>query len=149
MALCLPERVDRRRLVGLALASSLASIGACNDENTEWEPKVAEVTRELFTFLPAGQAGLLAGLFREHAEVRRGRLDGSEEHRVYRGVLELEETLLRWEEEVKEGKPAGEVEGLLAKMARVRFSGWENLSMLGDKGPLRKLLDFWLQVAVT
>lgn len=69
MALCLPERVDRRKLVGLALAASLASIGQCNDENTEWEPKVQEVTTELFAVLPSVQAGQLAALFREHAEV--------------------------------------------------------------------------------
>lgn len=35
-------------------------------------------------------------------------------------MLELEEMLLRWEEEVKDGKPVTEVEGLLTKMARVR-----------------------------
>jgi len=97
--------------------------------------------------LPHTKAGLLASLFREHAEVRRGRLDGSEEHIVYRGVLELEEIMLRWEEEVKDGKPASQIDPLLAKMAKVRFSGWQNLTMLGDSGPLKKLLSFWLQIS--
>ena len=50
-------------------------------------------------------AAKLSSLFEQHALVRRGKLDGSKEHSVYRGVLEMEELLLRWEEEVKEGKP--------------------------------------------
>ena len=70
MVLCLPERIDRQRLLSLALASSLASIGACNDENTEWEQKVAEVTEEVASMLPAAKAGVLAARFKEHAEVR-------------------------------------------------------------------------------
>ena len=41
-------------------------------------------------------AGRLLRLFCEHAEVRRGRLDGSTEHTLYRGILELEEIMLRW-----------------------------------------------------
>ena len=134
MALCLAPALDRQRLVHLALASSLASIGATNDENTEWGEKVEEVTRELFAMLPAGRAGLLAGRFGEHAEVRRGRLDGSREHTAYRGVLELEEVMLRWEEEVKDGTTkATEVEVLLAKMARVGFPGAEEYRLLGDR----------------
>jgi len=148
MALCLAPALDRQRLVHLALASSLASIGATNDENTEWGEKVEEVTRELFAMLPAGRAGLLAGRFGEHAEVRRGRLDGSREHTAYRGVLELEEVMLRWEEEVKDGTTkATEVEVLLAKMARVGFPGAEEYRLLGDRAPLRRLLAFWLQLS--
>ena len=42
-------------------------------------------------------------MFEEHAAVRRGRLDGSKEHTYYRAVMEMEETLLRWEEEIKVG----------------------------------------------
>merc|ERR1719319_1291285 len=119
MALCLAPALDRQRLVHLALASSLASIGATNDENTEWGEKVEEVTRELFAMLPAGRAG---------------RLDGSREHTAYRGVLELEEVMLRWEEEVKDGTTkATEVEVLLAKMARVGFPG-ESHAHQGHRG---------------
>ena len=66
--------------------------------------------------LPPVSAAKLAGLFEQHALVRRGKLDGSKEHSVYRGVLEMEELLLRWEEEVKEGKPANEVNDLMKKM---------------------------------
>ena len=148
MVLCLPERLDRQRLVSLALASSLASIGACNDENTEWEQKVAEVTQEVAGMLPAAKAGVLAARFREHAEVRRGMLDGSPEHSAYRGVLELEETMLRWEEEVKDGtSKVTQVEPLLAKMSRVRFPGWEDLALRADPLPLKRLLAFWLHIS--
>ena len=147
MCLCLGEGVDTSRLVGLALSSSLTSIGGSNDENTEWGEKVEEVKRVLKEHLPAESAGMLYDFFEEHARVRRGKLDGSKEHQLYRGVLEMEEILLRWEEEVKEGKPVSEVKELLAKMCRVKFPGWEQFSLLGDPGPITKLLQFWLNIS--
>ena len=85
--------------------------------------------------LPPVSANKLASLFEQHALVRRGKLDGSKEHSVYRGVLEMEELLLRWEEEVKEGKPANEVKELLKKMVGVKIPGWEQFVYLGDPGP--------------
>ena len=115
MGLCLEPGLDQARVVGLALCSSLTSLGQTNDENTEWADKVTEVTRVLEELLPPATAGKLAGMFSEHARVRQGKLDGSKEHQAYRGVLEMEEMLLRWEEEVKEGKPVGEVGGLLKR----------------------------------
>jgi len=147
MCLCLGEGLDRTKLVGLALSSSLTSVGGINDENTEWGEKVAEVGRVVGELLPAEGAGLLYGLFEEHARVRRGKLDGSREHQFYRGVLEMEEIVLRWEEEVKEGRPASEVKELLAKMCRVKFPGWEQFSLLADPGPLTKLLQFLLNIS--
>eukprot|EP00090_Calanus_glacialis_P018970 TRINITY_DN29292_c0_g1_i1.p1 TRINITY_DN29292_c0_g1~~TRINITY_DN29292_c0_g1_i1.p1 ORF type:complete len:701 (-),score=284.90 TRINITY_DN29292_c0_g1_i1:56-2104(-) len=147
MCLSLGEGVDKSRLVGMALSSSLTSVGGINDENTEWGEKVAEVKRVLKEHLPAESAGLLYDLFEEHARVRRGKLDGSKEHQLYRGVLEMEEIMLRWEEEVKEGKPMSEVKDLLSKMCRVKFPGWEQFSLLSDPGPLNKLLQFWLNIS--
>jgi len=147
MCLCLGEGVSRSRLVGLALSSSLTSIGGSNDENTEWGEKVEEVKKILNEHLPAESAGILYDLFEEHARVRRGKLDGSLEHQLYRGVLEMEEILLRWEEEVKEGKPMTEIKELLAKMCRVKFPGWEHFSFLADPGPITKLLQFWLNIS--
>ena len=35
--------LSRKKLVELALVSSLSSLGSCNDENTEWETKLLEV----------------------------------------------------------------------------------------------------------
>merc|ERR1719470_248852 len=113
----------------MALSSSLTSVGGINDENTEWGEKVAEVKKVLKEHLPAESAGFLFDLFEEHARVRRGKLDGSKEHQLYRGVLEMEEILLRWEEEVK---PVSEVNELIAKMCRVKFPGWEQFSLLAD-----------------
>lgn len=37
--------LDRERLIGLCLASSLTSLGATNDENTEWSQKISDVTQ--------------------------------------------------------------------------------------------------------
>ena len=102
MALCLSSdssSVDMKRLIGLCLSSSLTSLGDTNDENTEWTHKIADVTQVLEQCLPVSSATLLSGLFQQHALVRRGKLDGSKEQRLYRSVLEMEETLLRWEEE--------------------------------------------------
>ena len=147
IVLCLPPGLDLNRLVGLALCSSLTSLGGANDENTEWSVKVSDVTRELKELLPAATAGHLAEMFAEHAMVRQGKLDGSKEHRAYRGVLELEEVLLRWEEEVKEGKPEGEVGSLLKKMCQVKLPGWEQFVHLSDPAPLAALLQFLLSVS--
>ena len=147
MALCLGPGHDLSRLVGLALCSSLTSLGGTNDENTEWSDKVSSVTKELEDQLPPATATKLAQLFAEHAMVRQGKLDGSKEHRVYRGVLELEEMMLRWEEEVKEGKSEREVGGLLKKMSEVKFPGWEQLVHLSDPTPLGSLLGFILSVS--
>ena len=147
MALCLGPGLDLKRVVGLALSSSLTCLGGTNDENTEWAGKVREVRGELVELLPPGTAGQLAEIFSEHARVRQGKLDGSREHTAYRGVLELEEMMLRWEEEVKEGKPVGEVGGLLKKMAQVKFPGWEQFLFLSDPAPLAKLLQFILSLS--
>ena len=146
MGLCLDPGLDLKRVVGLALCSSLTSLGQTNDENTEWADKVTEVTKVLEDLLPAATAGQLAEMFSEHARVRQGKLDGSKEHQAYRGVLEMEEMLLRWEEEVKEGKPVGEVGGLLKKMATVKFPGWEHFVHLSDPAPLGRLLQFILSL---
>ena len=63
-------------------------------------------------------------------------------------MLELEETLLRWEEEVKEGiHKATEVESIFKKAARVGFPGTQQFQLLGDSAPLTNLLKFWLQVS--
>ena len=46
MALCLDTGdLDRERLIGLCLASSLTSLGSTNDENTEWSQKISDVTQ--------------------------------------------------------------------------------------------------------
>ena len=177
MVLCLDTgNLDRERLIGLCLASSLTSLGTTNDENTEWAQKISDVTQVIWSLiiksplvgvcmyvgflildlhiiqvisrlLPPVSAAKLAGLFEEHALVRRGKLDGSKEHTAYRGVLEMEELLLRWEEEVKEGKPANEVKDLLKKMVAVKFPGWEQFAYLGDPGPLTRTLKFWLTLS--
>ena len=148
MGLCLDSAgLDLGRVVGLALGSSLTSLGQTNDENTEWAEKVTEVTVLLENLLPPGTANRLAETFSEHARVRQGKLDGSKEHRAYRGILEMEELLLRWEEEVKEGKPAGEVGGLLKKMALVQFPGWQHYVHLSDPAPLSRLLQFLLSLS--
>ena len=139
--------MDLEKVVGLALCSSLTSLGQTNDENTEWPDKVREVTKVLEELLPPATAGQLAELFSEHARVRQGKLDGSPEHQAYRGGLELEEMLLRWEEEVKEGKPVGEVGGLLKKMAAVKFPGWQHFLHLSDPAPLGRLLQFILSLS--
>jgi len=147
MCMCVDGDVDIDKLVSLALSSSLTSLGGINDENTEWGDKVSEVKKVLFENLPPGCAGLLYDLFEEHARVRRGKLDGSKEHQIYRGVLEMEEFMLRWEEEVKEGKPSTDVKGLLSKMSQVKFPGWEHAQYLADMAPLTKLLQFWLNIS--
>ena len=35
--------LDMGRVIGLCLASSLTSLGGCNDENTEWAKKISDV----------------------------------------------------------------------------------------------------------
>jgi len=148
LSLCLPDNVDRRRLVCLSLASSLSSVGRSNDENTEWASKVGEVAGVLSAHLPPETAGFLLSLFEEHAAVRRNHLDGSRDHEAYRGVLELEETLLRWEEEVKEGtKEASQVETVFKKALRVGFPGSSQFSLLASPTPLTNLLKFWLEAS--
>ena len=57
--------------------------------------------------------------------MRRGRLDGSAEHITYRGILELEEYILRLEEEQKgstAGKPWNELKPLLTQGVSDFFS---------------------------
>ena len=148
LALCLPGQLNTGRLLSLALASGLACLGGTTDENTEWEVKVEEVCRELGRLLPPGPAGTLADLFTEHAMVRRGRLDGSAEQTAYRSLLELEESLLRWEEGVKEGlHTAAEVAPLLDRMEAARLPGWQHRKLLQDSAPLSRLLQFLLQVS--
>ena len=51
--------------------------------------------------------------------IRRGKLDGIKEQQVYRGVLEMEEMLLRWEEELKETGAKPDIKELLKKMVQV------------------------------
>jgi len=147
MCMCLPQNSDRRRMVHLALVSSLASLGTSNDENTEWKEKISEVKSLLRQNLPPSSAGMLSELFEEHAKVRRNQLDGSNEHRMYRGILELEEIVLRWEEEVKEGVPEVSTKGILAKMASVGFPGTSKVEMFKDYSDLAKLLAFWMEVS--
>ena len=141
------DKTDLERVIGLCLASSLTSLGDTNDENTEWSHKIADVSRVLEQLLPARSSHKLASLFEQHALVRRGKLDGSREHEVYRRVLEMEETLLRWEEEVKEGKPGNDVKELLRKMVNIKCPGSAQFHYLGDTGPLTKLLQFWLTIS--
>jgi len=151
MCMCLPQNLNRRHLMNLTLVSSLASLGTSNDENTEWKEKIAEVKSLVRQNLPPASAGLLCELFEEHAAVRRNQQDGSEEHRVYRGVLELEEMVLRFEEAVKEGIPdtetKGMTKGILAKMASVGFPGASRVKLFQDYGELVKLLAFWLEIS--
>ena len=139
--------LDMSRVIGLCLASSLTSLGGCNDENTEWSKKISDVTSVLNKLLPGSSAAKLGDLFEQHALIRRGKLDGSKEHKVYRGVLEMEETLLRWEEEMKETGGQPEIKELLKKMAQIRIPGWEQLMYLGDSKPLTRVLTFWLTLS--
>ena len=149
MALCLcsGDSLDTSRMVGLCLASSLTSLGDTNDENTEWAAKITDVSAVLARLLPPHSAASLATLFEQHSLVRRGKLDGSKEHRAYRGVLEMEEMLLRWEEEVKEGKPANDVKDLLTKMVQVKLPGWEQFVYLSNTTQLTRTLQFLLTVS--
>merc|ERR1719270_715037 len=146
LTLCNGE-LDMSRVIGLCLASSLTSLGGCNDENTEWSKKISDVTSVLNKLLPGSSAAKLGDLFEQHALIRRGKLDGSKEHKVYRGVLEMEETLLRWEEEMKETGGQPEIRELLKKMAQIRIPGWEQLMYLGDRKPLTRVLTFWLTLS--
>jgi len=149
MALCLnDESLDLKRVIGLCLASSLTSLGETNDENTEWSQKIRDVSNLLHSLLPVSSASNLSDLFEQHSLVRRGKLDGSKEQAAYRGVLEMEEVLLRWEEEVKEqGGNNPDVKGLLKKMVQVKFPGWEQFVYLSDTTMLTKMLQFWLTVS--
>jgi len=148
MCLCLPESLDRKKLVSLCLVSSLSSLGSNNDENTQWELKIKEVDDILRSHLPAEAAGRLSGLFHEHAEVRRGRLDGSAEHITYRGILELEEYILRLEEEQK-GSTAGTLDPtqILVRMAELQFPGSTRFKYFKDKALLEKALKFIFEIS--
>ena len=112
--------MDLSRVIGLCLASSLTSLGGTNDENTEWDTKISDVSDVLHSMLPVSSAALLSDMFHQHAMIRRGKLDGSKEHQVYRGVLEMEEMLLRWEEELKETGAKPDIKELLKKMVQVK-----------------------------
>ena len=147
MGLCLGPGLDLSRVVGLALVSSLASL---SHQNTQWTDKVTEVTEVLQDLLPPTTAAQLAGMFSEHAMVVQGKLDGSKEHEAYKSVLEMEKMLVSWGPlEVKEGKPVGELAGLLEKMSALKFPAafWENFDDQSDPAPLGRLLVFIVRLS--
>jgi len=147
MSLCVPPTVNRKKLVELCLVSSLSSLGTSNDENTVWEPKIIEVKSILRAHLPPLVAGRIIALFTEHVDVRRGHQDGSEEHELYRNIMELEETLLRHEEAKKESSKPVTNEGIIKRMADMKFPGFTRYKHFKDKELLEKSFEFLQQIS--
>eukprot|EP00088_Acartia_fossae_P071257 TRINITY_DN9748_c0_g1_i13.p1 TRINITY_DN9748_c0_g1~~TRINITY_DN9748_c0_g1_i13.p1 ORF type:complete len:705 (-),score=118.84 TRINITY_DN9748_c0_g1_i13:132-2192(-) len=147
LSLCLPQTVNRLRLMKLSLVSSFSGLGASNDENTEWQSKCIEVKQILESHLPARVAGELFSLFTEHVNIRRGRLNGSTEHTMYRELLELEEVLLRWEEEGKGRKDLPGTEAILSRMVKLQFPGALRYAYHKDNSELSKFLEFVLKIS--
>lgn len=147
LSLCAPPSINRQKLVDLSLVASFSSLGRSNDENTEWETKIREVCAILRKHLPIQVAGRLSALFTEHAEIRRGRLDGTAEHTIYRGILELEETILRWEEDGKGRSEPLTTEPIIQKMAKLHFPGSLSYQQFKDKSLLEKTLKFIFDIS--
>ena len=97
--------------------------------------------------LPVLVGGRLCALFSEHAEVRRGRLDGTAEHTMYRGILELEESILRWEEDGKGSSEPLSTDPILKKMAELHFPGSLRYQQFKEKTMLEKTLKFILDIS--
>ncbi len=74
------------------------SLGHSPDHCSEWEQKLTEVRRHLRRLLPARAAHALFDYYSSHADARRGLRLESREGRIYRKLIEFEETLLLWEE---------------------------------------------------
>ena len=131
MAMCLPTCVNRKLILKVALSSALTSLGRETDENATWEGKLNDVRQVLTDLLPLEKAAKLYDLFVIHVKARRGLEPASQEERVYRKLLELEEALLIWEELQKEGDPNVEKSKLqiLDKMVEVGFPGHEKYTM--------------------
>jgi len=144
LSLCLPPNIDRLRLVKLSLVSSFTSLGTSTDENTEWDPKCLEVTNILRSYLPARLANRLSSLFLEHVEVKRGRLNGSPSHIAYRGLLELEEIMLGWEEDVKTSGDADKIshDHILTRLANLKLPGSYRFKYFKDKTDLENFFTF-------
>ena len=149
MSMCLPTGINRKLLVKVALSSALTSLGNETDENSGWKEKLIEVRQILMDLLPLKQAAKLYDLFLIHVNARRGIEPTCQEDRVYRKILELEESLLIWEELQKEGDPNLEQSKLqiLDKMVQVGFPGHEKYTMFRDTSDFGSLLTFFIRIS--
>ena len=149
MAMCLPTCVNRKLILKVALSSAFTSLGRETDENATWEGKLNDVRQILTDLLPLEKAAKLYDLFVIHVKARRGLEPASQEERVYRKLLELEEALLIWEELQKEGDPNVEKSKLqiLDKMVEVGFPGHEKYTMFRDTSDFASLLTFFIKIS--
>ena len=75
-----------------------SSLGEHTDHCSEWTQKTEEVRTFLFKHLPLEKAAQLNELYLSHVKARIGKGLKTREEKVYRKLLEFEETLLLWEE---------------------------------------------------
>jgi len=133
------------------LTSAFTCIGKAPDQNSEWEQKLGEVRSFLCQVLPLDKAAHFFELYSCHVNGRRGMPPDCIEARAYRKLLELEESILLWEEVQKEkdgeDNASSTTRPLIEKMKQVGFPGTERIQVFQDDSELQNLLSFLLKVS--